>query len=64
MSSAILIFVSLAEERAAPDLQGVRLVKFRGIVTRTYVLVKGEKWQVASCRLQVARGGKQITDNR
>jgi hypothetical protein len=30
----------LAEEGAAPDLQGIRLVTFRGIVTRTYVLVK------------------------
>jgi hypothetical protein len=34
----------LAEERAAPDLQRIRVVKFRGIVIRTYVLVKKEKW--------------------
>jgi hypothetical protein len=45
-----------AEEGAAPVRQKVRLVRFRGIVIRTYVLVKDEKTQVASCRLQVWRG--------
>ena len=43
-----------AEEGAAPDLQKVRLDKFRGIVTRTPVLVKGEK-------RRILRGGKQLT---
>jgi len=33
--------------RGAPICQKVRLVKFRGIVIRTYVLVKRKKWQVA-----------------
>jgi hypothetical protein len=32
-----------AEERVVPDLQSVMLIKFRVIVTRTYVLVKKKK---------------------
>jgi hypothetical protein len=48
-------FGSLAEERVAPDRQG-RLVMFRGIVIRTYVLVKREKWQI----LGMGRGASTL----